>query len=258
MGKLQKISNESSPSVFDALFTKHQSLKDREPEMKSARAETPKDRSWATLNPAPKLQHNDFEEIDLVRGSHSIRSARCGEGGISNNGGTGRFIGSNKDASMSSKNLDAINQEKTAKEATSEEKKSSASIRNLREAEYRQSQSPRIGDDYVPANGSTISKSNGGMNSRYSPGAGKMSIFDNADFERVQDLPGEKMEKKVASKDNSWQEVKKNQTLQDANGKLFDNLTSESQKSGYKSVHNQTVNRLFDAMMKSKETKGNK
>lgn len=255
MGKLQKISTEKSPSIFDAIFTKHQSLKDREPEMKSARVEPERDRSWATLNPAPKLQHNDFEEIDLVRGAHSIRSARCGEGGISNNGGSGRFVGANKDSSMTSKSLDGVKEQMTSKEATAEEKKSAAAVRSLREAEYRQAQSPRIGDDYVPANGSAISKSNGNMNSRYYIGAGKMSIFDNADFERLQDLPGEKMEKRVVSKDNSWQEVKKNQTLQDADGKLFDNLTAESQKSGYKSIQQQSVNRIFDAMMKGKESK---
>jgi hypothetical protein len=95
-------------------------------------------------------------------------------------------------------------------------------------------------------------KSTTSLSGRYTPGMGKMSIFDNSDFERVQDLPGEKMEKREVVKDNSWQEVKKAKTLQDVNGKLFNDLTSEKKDTDSKNLRQSSVDRIFNALIKEK------
>ena len=255
MGKLQKINTEKTASIFDAILSKHVPLKDHQPEMKQAKAEKTKDRSWETLSDAKKLAHSSIDEVDLGRGIHSIRSAACGAGGLSSDGGSGNFIGANKSASMSASVLDKIQQIITAKEATIEEKRASKSIRQAQQSEFRNANSPKIGDDFATDKGSSVTSNHTSISGRYAPGMGRMSIFDNSDFERVQDLPGEKMEKRHAKKDDSWQQLKKAQTMKDASDTLLDALAEKPQDSGYKSVQKSTTDRLFAALTKSQTKK---
>lgn len=255
MARLQKTSQEKSVGIFDALLNQHVPLKDRQPDMKQPKADKVRDRSWEKTSAHASLTHNNIDGVDLGRNGHSIRSAACGDDGITNMGGSGRFVGANKSCSMSSNVLDKISQIMTAKEATLEEKRASKSVRKTQQSEFREANSPKIGDDYAPQKGSNIASNHTKMANGYTPGLGKMSIFDNKDFERVQDLPGEKMEKRQAKKDDSWKEIKKAQTMQDAGGKFFDAISDKPQESGYKSSHKSTVDRLFSALAKTPSKK---
>jgi hypothetical protein len=252
MGKLQKTSNEHKTGIFDAMLNKHVPLNQREPEMKQPRKEAERDRSWETLSDSPKLAHSTPDEVDLVRSGRSVRSARCAPEGITDMGGSGKFIGSSRNSIADKAFLDHIAKSATSKEATAEERRASKAMRDLKQQEFRSGQNQKIGEAdaaYLSRKGSSIASPGGQIANRYMPGVGKMSIFDNSDFERVQPTAGEKMEKREVKKDNSWQQAKKAHTSKDVVNKVFDELSGNAQDNGYKSVHKDSVDRLFDAIV---------
>lgn len=256
MGRLQKTSNERQTGIFDAMFNKHVPLNQREPEMKMAQQEKERDRSWETQSSAPKLAHNTLDETDLVRSGRSIRSARCAPEGITNLGGSGKQVGVSRNSIADRDLIDRIAKAATSKEATAEERRASKSIRELQQKEFRTAHGPKIGESeaaYLSQREASISSPGGQMSSRYAPPVGKISIFDNSDFERLTPTAGEQMQKREAKKDDSWQQVRKAQTTKDVANRVFDNLAGQSQDNGYKSVQKEATDRLFDAIINGKK-----
>lgn len=252
MGRLQKSSNEHKTGIFDAMFNKHVPLNQREPEMKQPKQDKERDRSWEVSSKAEKLAHSTPDAVDLSRNGRSVRSARCASEGITDLGGSGKFIGASRNSVANKELLDKIAKTMTSKESTSEERRASKSIRELQQKEFRTAHNGKIGDDdaaYLSRKSANVSSQGGQMSSRYSPPVGKISIFDNSDYERLQPTAGEKMEKREAKKDDSWQQVKKAQTTKDVANKVFDDLSGSAQDNGYRSVQKESVDRLFGAIL---------
>lgn len=266
MGRIQKVSNQSQINIFEALMNDHVPLKDRTPEIRK-NTPTTKDKEiqdnsqsrrdeWDNIKSAeadtPKLRHNFLDEVDLTRNSSSIRSARCAPDGITNNKSSDRFVGSNSNSVWSADDLDKIANSSTAKENMAEERESSKKMRDLKQAEYRNSQLPKLGESeesYLTNKGDSIT-SNHTQGGGYNPPAGKISIFDNEDFERVSD---HKMEVRKAKKDDSWKTPRRNMSTKDMGDGLIDKLSSDSEDSKYKSLHKNSVDRIFEAIVNKNE-----
>lgn len=256
MGKLQKTSSEKQISVFDAILNSHVPLNQRQPEMKQPKQDQPKDRSWAAISTAQKLAHSTPDEVDLVRSGRSIRSARCSTEGITNIGGSGNQVGSSRNSVANKDLLDKIAALSSSSERTKEERKASKNMREMKQQEFRSANSPKIGEDeaaQLSRKSASLNSSSGQMSSRYMPPTGKISIFDNSDFERLEATAGEKMAKREAKKDDSWQKVSKAHTSRDVANKVFDNLAEQPAKNNYKSIQNESSDRLFNAIMNSKK-----
>ncbi len=150
MAPIQKTSDQNNMSVFETLMNDHVPLKERTPEMKSntqterqkeaqsidqtKRAEWDNQEAASASN---KLVHNNTDEIDLMRGPSSIRSARCAPDGITNDGGSGRFVGSNKNNTFNDALLDIIANSKTSKEITAEEKMTANDMRQQKQDDVK-------------------------------------------------------------------------------------------------------------------------
>lgn len=257
MGRLQKISKERQAELFEAMVKPHVPLAQHQPEMKKRAEEAQRDRSWETDSVAPKLSHSTPDQLDLIRGGHSIRSARCAPDGITNIGGSGKMIGASRNSVADRAILDMAAKALSSRERTTEEKKAAQNIRAMKQSEYVASHKPRIGDDaasYLSRKGNSVASAGGQMSSRYTPAVGKISIFDNADHERVKALPGETMEKREAKKDDSWQSFSKPKTTREAGSQMFDNLAQAAQKSGYKNQQRNSVDRLFESIINKKKS----
>lgn len=253
MGKLQKISTEQQINIFESLLTKHVPLNKREPEMKNPQQESQRDRSWESSSVSPKLVHNTPDEIDLVRKGSSIRSARCAsEGGITDIGGSGRWVGASRNSIANDKLLDSLSKAISSKEATAEEKRASKAVRQMKQDEYKAAHSPQIGDDAPTQKGANITSVSAQSVSPYRAPMGKISIFDNFDHERVKPLPGETMEKRETKKDTSWQHGKKASTMQDATNRYIDDISNQPQPSNNKNLHKSATDRLFETLTSDK------
>ena len=262
MGRLQKVQNQTQVSIFEALLNEHVPVKDRQPEMKKesartaerqARAEANRE-EWEVRSESPKLRHSNPAEVDLARRGNSIRSARCASTGITNERGSGRYVGSSKNQTPVSA-LDAAIEKMTKREATAEEKRASSELRSMRQAEYRSAQSPRLGEadeSILTGKAANITSNHAQQSSRYAAGAGKISIFDNSDFERI---PERKMEVRQAKTDDSWKQPKKAFSSKDATNRLVDGLGSQN-NSEHKSLHKDATDRLFDAIVNNLNNKG--
>jgi len=259
MGKIQKASEEQNIDIFKAIFDKHIPLKNRACEIKQAKANKQRDRFWETTSTSSKLSHNTPDEVDLVRTGKSIRSARCASNGITNEGGSGNQIGASRHSVANADFLAKIASLPTSKECTKEEKRASKNIRSLKQTEYKESQQMRVGEeeiDQLSKKSSSIASSRVDQRGRYIPPLGKISIFDNSDYERLQPTAGELMEKREYKKDTSWQQVKKAQTITDTSSKAFDDLSSQSQDNGYKNLHQSSVDRIFNAIINNTNKNG--
>ncbi len=244
MGKLQKTSNENNISFLDNLSKNMASIKDRNPEMKK-KVEESKDRSWAVLSSCSKLSHNSTDNQILSRSGHSIRSAACGSDGLNNNGGSGKFVGSSRNGV----NLDT--DITSNKEKTLNEKKSSKEIRKQKEAEYKMSLSPKIGENDVAHSEQKIASAHVSSGKNGWVPAGKISIFDSTDFERLHPTMGESMSKKESSKDNSWQKISKASKIQDNN--LNNILDAKANDNSHANTQKDSTDRLFSALFGKKE-----
>jgi hypothetical protein len=218
-------------------------LAERQPEMKRAK-KAEKDRSWADQ----KTQNEAYGDT-ISRGRSSIRPARCAsDGGITDMGGSKKQIGSETNNSIwDSEVLSKMANQLSSREATAAEKESSARIRQKKQAEYKQSMSPKLGDDAVE-----LAKKSSAVNSVSAKASGKgfipanaISMFDtNTNFDRLSALQN-RVAPKVEKEAKTNLPMKKVASSKDMTNRLFDGVTSESKDSSYKSVHNDAVSRLY-------------
>ena len=259
MGRLQKTSDQVNLSIFDTLAQEHVNIEDREPEMKSrTEKQSAFDRSFEEMADSPKLSHSSIDEVDLVRGRHSIRSAACGN--ISDEGSSNNAYGvAGKNSVFDPNLLDRLGQVESARERTEAEKASSHAVRAAKQAEYRSQMSPQVGESdesYIGRQASSVvSNSQTAHRHGWVPN-GSISIFDAKDFERVQPTQGESMEKKAAADDKSWQQIKKASTTKEAASGLFDKLAAEDDSANHKNTQKESTDRLFDILQSRMGTEG--
>jgi len=248
MGKLQRTSSQHNISIFDVLAEKHTSIEDRTPEMKEVvQKESAFNRNFEEVTSSNKLTHNSIDEIDLIRGRNSIRSARCGN--ISNEGSSNNAMGvAGKNSIVDPGYLDRIADAMTSREKTLAEKASIEAIRSDRDATYIANSSPKIGEDeefYLSQRTSSVVSNAQEANRNGWVPNGSISMFDDMDFERVKPTLGEQMEKKEATSDDSWQKVAKNVTAKDKGIELFDKM-ADTHENDYRNHHQDATDRMFE------------
>lgn len=249
--KINKVSNENRLSVFDVLASNHVPIKDREPEMKKPMQKTA-DRSWAEPSPAAKLEHNNPEITDLARKGTSIRSARCATDGITNEGGSPSGFGiAGKNSIFDSDILSRLAGMESNKEKTAEERSSTAAIRKEKANEWKAASCAQIGEEeeaFLAKRATSVHALNTETNRRQWVPQNAISMFDNADFERVQETPGQSIEPRKTAKDTSWKMPKKAQSIQAEQSKMVDRLSESAEDSSYRNMHQDATDRLFDIL----------
>lgn len=243
-------------SIFDSLFAQNKvdyrkEVNERQPEMKQDKV-VERDRSWATN----KIAQNNYGDT-IARNGNSIRSSRCASnGGITNNGGSGNQIGcTNANSIWNSNALDAVANNVTNKEATQIEKTSANKVRMMKQAEYKQSVSPKMGDDSVVLDKSaTISGATAKCAGKGWVPANQISLFDNNDnFDRLtalQNRVNPKIDQAKTTKVADVHAAKTVKSSKDATDNLVDSLLDDNKDTQYKSVHNDSVDRLFNILNK--------
>lgn len=221
---------------------------EREPEM---RKDVPvqKDRSWAQN----KIAKNNYGDT-LARNGASVRSSRCAsEGGITNNGGPSKQIGmENSNSIWNSQHLADIANQISSKEATTMEKTSSERLRQIKQAEYKQSLTPTIGnEDVLQSKSSTISAATAKSSGKGWVPSNKLSMFDtNDNFDRLTALQN-RVSPQVAKEEVKTANVHAAKTIQNSKqitDNMIDALSDTNKNSNYKSIHASAVDRLFDAL----------
>lgn len=228
-------------------------LNDRNPELKQERV-VEKDRSWA----APKMAQNAYGDT-LARNASSIRSSRCAiDGGITNNGGPTKQVGvENKNTIWDSNSLEKIANTLSTQETTKIEKESSDRIRMKKQAEYKQSIMPKVGEeDVIMQKTANVSSAAAKASGKGWVPTNKISMFDKTDnFERLDALqdrvnPKVSEEKVKTAKVHGSKIVK---TSKEASHNFVDAIIDQDKKTVYKSVHNDAVDRLFNALNKKQK-----
>lgn len=257
--RISKVSDETKLNLFDVLASNHVPMKDRTPEMRQ-RTQKVADRSWAEESPAARLEHNTPDSIDLARKGNSIRSARCAAEGITNEGGSSNGFGiSGRNSIFDSEVLSRLAETETGREKTNQEKATSSQIRKEKAEEWKSASQKQLGEDeedFLSRRGSSVDNSTSSeTNRRQWVPQNSISMFDNSDFERVQETPGQSIERRQASKDDSWRQANsaKSHSIQERQNDMIDRLTEASQDSSYRSMHQDATDRLFNIL---KEKKG--
>jgi len=250
--KIQKISNENTLSVFDVIASKQEPLKDRQPEMKQPVVKE-KDRSWVEASKAPTLSHNTPDVVDLGRKGNSIRSARCSTEGITNEGGSENGFGvAGKNSIFDSEVLSRLAESQSNKEQTIAEKKTANDLRDQKSQEWKTESQMHVGEtesEFMDRKSSLELESRSiEANRRQWTPQNAISMFDNSDFERIEDSVGENIERRVASKDDSWRHAKKAETVQDKQSDMIDRLSDSALNSEYKNRNQNATDRLFDVL----------
>lgn len=251
MARLQRMSNENHMSVFDSLNVDHVPLDKRSPEIKK-KAQKQRDDSWQENRAAAKLSHNNIDEIDIYRKDKSIRSARCGTDGISHDKSAESGFGTaGRNTISDSETLDRISESRSNKELTTEEKRDTAEARRQKEAEWRQSHSHLPGEtdeDFMKRRNIPIGNASVGSNKKQWVPSGKISMFDEQDFQRVADDHSADKFKTPKLKDDSWKQVRKAETTRDRQNGLIDGLSSSSDNSSYQNMHKNATDRMFNIL----------
>lgn len=225
-------------------------LIEREPEMKKE-VIVEKDRSWAQN----KIASNNYGDT-LARNASSVRSSRCSaDGGITNYGGPKKQPGMIVANSIwENDHLSKLASDICNKEATQIEKISSDRLRQMKQAEYKQSLTPTVGNEnIIEAKASSISPATAKSSGKGWVPANKISLFDNNDnFDRLtalQNRVSPKIEKEVAKTANvhASKMVKSAKQVTD---NMLEAYTDDIKDTNYKSIHNSAVDRLFDAINK--------
>lgn len=250
--RIQKISNENTLSIFDVLASKQEPLKDRQPEMKQQVVKE-KDRSWVEASKAATLSHNAPDVVDLGRKGNSVRSARCSSEGITNEGGSENGFGvAGKNSIFDSDVLSRLAESQSNRENTVAEKKTADDLRTQKSQEWKTESQMHVGEteaEFMNRKSALSLESRPvETNRRQWTPKNAISMFDNSDFERIEDSVGENLEKRVASKDNSWRQAKKAETIQDRQGDMVDRLSESSSNSDYKNRNQNATDRLFDIL----------
>lgn len=227
-------------------------LAERVPEMKQAK-KIEKDRSWA------KEQGYDSTEFNnpMARSSSSVRPARCdSNGGITDIGGPTKQVGvTGKNSIWDSDVLANLAKTSSSKERIAEEKASSGRMRELKQAEYKQSMSPKLGEGEAEAlekKASTIHQStSGSLNNKGWVPAHQLSIFDtNENFDRLTALNNRVSPKTEpeAPKVKVANAPSKAFSSKDASARFMDGILNQEEKTTNKSVHNDAVDRLYKVL----------
>jgi hypothetical protein len=242
-------------SVFDSLFSQNKGdyrkeVNERQPEIKQDKV-VERDRSWATN----KIAQNNYGDT-IARNGNSIRSSRCASaGGITNDGGSGKQIGSASANSIWNTNaLDSVANTLSNKEATQIEKASANKVRMMKQAEYKQSISPKLGDETpVLEKGASISSATAKSAGKGWVPVNQISLFDNNDnFDRLTALEN-RVNPKVEATHKKVADVHSAKTVKsskDATNNLVESLMDNNKNTDYKSVHSDAVDRLFNIINK--------
>lgn len=256
--RISKVSDENKLSVFDVLASNHVPINQREPEMKQHRQKEA-DRSWAEQSTAAKLEHNTPDSIDLCRKGNSIRSARCAPDGITNEKGPSNGFGiSGRNSIFDSEVLSRLAETETGREKTIQEKESSNKIRKEKAEEWKSASQQQLGEDeedFINRRGSSaVNSRSSETNRRQWVPQNAISMFDNTDFERLQETPGQSIERRKSSKDDSWRHAKsaKAKSIQEKQSEMIDRLTEASQDNSYRNQHQDATDRLFNILKEKK------
>jgi len=178
---------------------------------------TVKEENNPQLKPAQKSDNSSA--IDNRAGS--ILSA--GKGSVSDFGGPSKYVGSQTSNSIWDSNvIENLASVKDSGEKIKEE--------NIQTKEKRKAiKEERLEDMTKSLQETDMRKSNGVSNSgefkgsKYNMPQNNISIFDNAEFERVPEkTEGEKIAEKETTKDDSWKNLKGTTKTNDYLNKLFD------------------------------------
>jgi hypothetical protein len=225
---------------------------ERSPEMKQEK-KTEKDRSWATSKGCSRTEYNN----PIARNSSSIRSARCSTEGITDIGGPNKHVNvTGKNSIWNSEVLSEIAKLSSSKEMTQQEKISSSELRQQKQSEYKQSISPRYGDEVIKEKANSVSLATANSGGKGWVQSNKISMFDeNTNFDRLTALtarinPTVEKEKKIAE----MKVVSKSLSSKDISSKFIDNILNQEDSSSYKSLHKDASERLFKILAeKNKE-----
>lgn len=231
-------------------------LADRQPEMKSAQKEDQKDRSWAVEKGYERTEYNN----PIARSGNSVRPARCAEGGLTDIGGPTKQVNvSGKNSIWDSSVLSNLANTASSRESTQMEKDSSDRVRQKKQAEYKQSMSPKVGEEPegLMKKASSVSPAAATSSGKGWVPANKLSMFDTNDkFDRLTALTErvnptvKKEEKKAEIKQSS-----KSLTSKEVTSRFVDGIIDQNKDTSYKSVHNDSVERLYKIL--SERNKGN-
>ena len=237
---IQRVSDQNRINSVER-ETNKPSFKNHVPEMKKSKKKSV-DRSWEVSAPANKLSNNDS-----LLNARSIRSAQTGS--ISDHGGPNQHVKMNSENSIFSA-IDSSNKVvKTSKERTVEEKNSVAKVRLERQSQWKESNSPRVGEPTETS--STISRADCQEGSKGWVPSHKMSMFDTKEFERLAAPEGESIKKKVAQKDNSWREPTKAKNMKDSTSSFVDNMLSDQEGRIVNNRRESSTDRLFNVLKKT-------
>lgn len=226
-------------------------LAERQPEMKQAK-KVEKDRSWAVEKGQERSEFNN----PIARGASSVRPARCAsEGGITDVGGPAKHVNvSGKNSIWDNDVLSRIANTASSKESTQIEKESSERLRQKKQAEYRQSMAPKLGEEGVDGlikSASTVSPVSAASSGKGWVQSNKLSMFDTNDkFDRLTALT-ERVNPKVEQPKKELPQQKqasKALSSKDVSARFIDGIMDQEDKSNYKSVHNDSVERLYKVL----------
>jgi len=223
-----------------------QELANREPEMKKAQ-QVKKDRSWAVESGSEPTEFNN----PIARSGSSVRPARCAsEGGITDMGGPTKQVNvTGKNSIWDSEVLTRLASTPSSKERVEEEKQSSSRLRELKQAEYKQSIGPRLGDNETVSTerGNSVTSAPVQFSRNNWVPAHKHSIFDtNDNFDRLTAL-NERVNPTVPKEEKTVHASVPSKSLssKEISAKFVDGISNQEKNSSYKSVHNDAVDRLY-------------
>lgn len=183
-----------------------------------------KESNEAPLKPAQKADNSSA--IDNRAGS--ILSA--GRGSVSDFGGPSKHMGSQTSNSIwDSKIVESLAKKQDNGEKIKEENLQLKSNRNAIKEERLDNMAQALQETDM-RKADSVASSGEFSGSKYSMPQNNMSIFDNADFERIPEkTAGEQLGKKEVIKDESWKDIKKPTTTNDKFNKMFDEITKNNE-----------------------------
>ncbi len=229
-------------------------MAERQPEMKQFK-KAEKDRSWATEKGYEKTKYND----PISRNASSVRPARCdSSNGISDVGGPSKHVGvSGKNTIFDPNVLEKIAQQSSSKEKTEKDKATAQEIRTQKQAEYKSSISPKLGDSDVLSSKSQVQGDSIGGSSRGITKANVFSIFDtNENFDRLSEMQNRVSPKiKEESKQKGVSKISKTLSSNEIQSNFLNNLSDSKESVNHKNLHRDAVSRLYE-VLKSINPKG--
>lgn len=203
-------------------------------------APAPQEKEQPNFDPnLSKKLNNMFDPENRLQTGNSVMSARCSEGGITDEKGSGNFMGSVSGNSIwDSEKLQRLAGDDPqkisaeAKQQVVEERKTLRQETNDKLAEMLESVDQRKASSISPAGDQTVAEDS----SRHTKLSRNISIFDclddSSDFTRLPEMTGgEKVAKSRRESqqkvDDSWRDPKKASTSKDVLNNMFDSLMNQ-------------------------------